>query len=73
LFQINAGSLSPAFQRFERQGLIEGEWRSTENNRRAKYYLLTGQRRKKLKAETRDWRTQIAPIARTLEATSGEL
>ena len=41
VFQVNAGSLFPAFRRLERDGLIKGEWRATENNRRAKYYALT--------------------------------
>jgi PadR family transcriptional regulator PadR len=73
VFQVNAGSLFPAFRRLERQGLIAGEWRASENNRRAKYYVLTESGRKKFKAEAREWRTQIAAIARILEATSGEL
>jgi PadR family transcriptional regulator PadR len=73
VFQVNAGSLFPAFRRLERQGLISGEWRASENNRRAKYYVLTESGRKKFKAEAREWRTQIAAIARILEATSGEL
>ncbi len=41
VFQVNAGSLFPAFRRLERDGLITGEWEATENNRRAKYYRLT--------------------------------
>jgi Transcriptional regulator PadR-like family len=41
VFQINAGSLFPAFRRLERDGLIKAEWRVTENNRRAKWYALT--------------------------------
>ena|SRR5438270_595441 len=73
VFQINAGSLFPAFRRLERQGLITGEWRSTENNRRAKYYALSESGRKKFKSEEREWRTQIAAIDRILEATAGEL
>src|SRR5713226_4382802 len=73
VFQVNAGSLFPAFRRLERQGLINGEWQATENNRRAKYYTLTVQGRAQLKAEAREWRTQIAAIARILEATAGEL
>ena len=40
-FRVNAGSLFPALSRLERDGLITGEWRVTENNRRAKYYHLT--------------------------------
>jgi PadR family transcriptional regulator PadR len=53
----------------ERDGLIEGKWRPTENNRRAKYYSLTGKGRKRLKNETREWGRQVAAIARILEAT----
>src|ERR1041385_5524254 len=41
VFQVNAGSLFPAFRRLERDGLVAPEWRPTENNRRAKYYRLT--------------------------------
>jgi transcriptional regulator len=73
VFRINAGSLFPAFRRLERQGLIKGEWRATESNRRAKYYMLTKEGRKKLKTEAREWQTQSVAIARILEATSGEL
>ena len=73
VLQVSAGSLFPAFRRLERQGLIEGEWCSTEHNRRAKYYRLTEEGHKKLKAESREWQTQIAAIAQILEATAGEL
>ena len=70
VFRVNAGSLFPAFRRLERSGLIEGEWRQTENSRRAKYYALTGNGRKKLDSETKEWSRQIAAIARILEARS---
>ena len=73
VFQVNAGSLFPAFRRLERDGLIEGEWRATENNRRAKYYALTPRGRTTLKRETRDWEAQTAAIARILRASLGEL
>jgi transcriptional regulator len=72
-FQVNAGSLFPAFRRLERDGLINGEWRTTENNRRAKYYSLTARGRASLKRETRDWEAQTAAIARILRASLGEL
>jgi PadR family transcriptional regulator, regulatory protein PadR len=68
VFQVNPGSLFPAFRRLERGGLIATEWRATENNRRAKYYLLTDRGRKKLSAETKQWGRQIAAITRILEA-----
>lgn len=70
VFLVNAGSLFPAFRRLERDGLLESEWRATENNRRAKYYRLTEAGRKKLKSETREWGRQAAAIARILEASS---
>lgn len=72
VFQVNAGSLFPALRRLERDGLIRGEWRVTENNRRAKYYSLTAPGRATLKRETRDWEAQTTAIARILKASPGE-
>ena len=69
VFRVNAGSLFPAFRRLERSGWIKPEWRPTENNRRAKYYVLTGSGRKQLHAEAEEWGKQIAAIARIMEAT----
>lgn len=71
VFRVNAGSLFPAFRRLERQGRIKGEWRATENNRRAKYYMLTEQGRKQLKSEAHEWQMQSTAIARILSATAG--
>lgn len=68
VFRVNAGSLFVAFQRLQRAGLIKSEWKATENNRRAKYYVLTEQGRTKLQSETREWSRQVAAIARILEA-----
>lgn len=69
VFVVNAGSLFPAFRRLERGGLIKGEWRATENNRRARYYALTAQGRAKLKQQTNDWAVQTGAISRILRAT----
>jgi PadR family transcriptional regulator PadR len=68
VFRVNPGSLFPAFSRLERSGRIRSEWRATENNRRAKYYLLTEEGQKALADETREWGRQIAAITRILEA-----
>jgi len=68
VFRVNPGSLFPAFRRLERSGWIKSDWQATENNRRAKYYILTGSGRRKLDTETREWGRQIAAIARILEA-----
>jgi PadR family transcriptional regulator PadR len=67
-FRINAGSLFVALQRLERAGLIKSEWKATENSRRAKYYILTRNGRRRLDNETREWGRQVAVIARILEA-----
>ena len=70
VFQVNPGSLFPAFRRLERAGWMRGEWRETQNNRRAKYYALTAAGRKQLRGETREWTKQAAAIARILAAAS---
>lgn len=67
-FRINAGSLFVALQRLEQAGLIKSEWKATENSRRAKYYILTQNGRRRLDNETREWGRQVAAIARILEA-----
>lgn len=68
VFRINPGSLLPALSRMERAGHVKSEWRATENNRRAKYYLLTAKGRKALTAETEQWDRQADAIRRILEA-----
>jgi len=68
VFKVNPGSLMLAFQRMDRDGLIEAEWRASENGRRAKYYHLTSKGRKRLKLDTGDWARRVAAIARLLEA-----
>jgi PadR family transcriptional regulator, regulatory protein PadR len=67
-FRVNAGSLFVALQRLQRGGMVKSEWKATENSRRAKYYILTQQGRKRLDSETREWGRQVAAIARILEA-----
>ena len=69
VFHLNPGSLFLSIQRLESDDLIEGEWKPTENNRRAKYYSLTKRGQKRLDSETREWGRQVAAIARILEAS----
>ena len=73
VFQVNRGPLFPALRRLERDGLIKGDWRATENNRRAKYYSLVPEGRSRLNRSTRDWKEQSAAIAEILEASLGDL
>src|SRR5437764_8758307 len=68
VFKVNPGSLLTAFQRMERAGLIDAEWRQTENSRRAKYYSLTRAGRKQLEAETADWTRRAGAVGRLLSA-----
>jgi PadR family transcriptional regulator PadR len=68
VFKVNPGSLLTAFQRLERQGWLNSEWRQTDNARRAKYYSLTRAGRKQLELETADWTRRASAIARLLKA-----
>jgi transcriptional regulator len=69
VFRLNAGSLFVALQRLQRAGFIKGEWKETENSRRAKYYVLSELGRRRLSSETREWGRQVAAITRILEAS----
>ena len=62
VLEVNQGSLYPALQRVEQKGWIESEWRTTENNRRAKYYRLTASGRRALGAETDGWRRYVEAV-----------
>ena len=68
VFRANPGSLLPALSRIERAGQVKSEWRATENNRRARYYVLTAKGRKALSSETEQWDRRSAAIRRILEA-----
>jgi len=68
VFQVNPGSLLTAFQRLERVGWLDSEWRQTDNSRRAKFYSLTRSGRKQLEVETADWNRRASAIARLLKA-----
>ena len=68
VFKVNPGSLLVAFQRLERGGLIDAQWRQSDNARRAKYYALTRAGRKQLEIETASWSRRAAAVARLLKA-----
>jgi PadR family transcriptional regulator, regulatory protein PadR len=68
VFKVNPGSLLTALQRLERAGLLDAEWRQTENSRRAKFYSLTRAGRKQLEVETADWTRRASAITRLLKA-----
>ncbi len=68
VFKVNPGSLLTAFQRLERVGWLDSEWRQTDNSRRAKFYSLTRAGRKQLAVETASWNRRASAIARLLKA-----
>jgi PadR family transcriptional regulator PadR len=68
VFKVNPGSLLTAFQRLERAGWLDAEWRQTDNSRRAKFYALTRSGKKQLEVETSDWTRRTAAVARLLKA-----
>lgn len=70
---IEQGALYPALYRLEGQGLLDSEWGTSENNRRAKFYRLTAAGRKRLRAETEGWNRIVAAMAAALNARSGEV
>jgi transcriptional regulator len=68
VFKVNPGSLLTAFQRLERVGWLDSEWRQTDKSRRAKFYSLTRSGRKQLEVETTNWNRRASAIARLLKA-----
>lgn len=71
--EIEQGALYPALYRLERQGLLETEWGTSENNRKAKYYGLTNQGRVQLKDEERSWIRLVEAIGTALKARPVEI
>ena len=69
VLEVNQGSLYPALQRLEKQGLIASDWATTDNNRRARYYRLTATGRRALGAEVASWRRFTAGLEAVLRAT----
>lgn len=69
---VDHGSLYPALQRLERQGLIKSKWGTSDLNRRARFYELTRSGREKLTAETGRWERMVRAIGRVLRQPQEE-
>ena len=67
LLSVETGSLYPALHRLEKRGLLDSEWRSSENNQRAKYYTLTKSGKKQLAAEQDKWKLLVQAISGVLD------
>jgi PadR family transcriptional regulator, regulatory protein PadR len=71
--QIQQGALYPALYRLERQGLIDSEWGTSDNNRRAKFYRLTRSGRARLGDETASWNRIADAVKMALRTTAKEI
>lgn len=67
VLRVEEGSLYPALHRMELAGMLTSEWRTSETNRRAKYYKLTAAGRKHLAAQSTHWDRLVLAIARVME------
>ena len=65
---VEQGALYPALYRLEQQGLLDTEWGTSDNNRRAKFYSLTTAGRKRLKTETERWSVSAGAVNAALKA-----
>jgi len=68
-FEMNQGSLYPALQRLEKNGLIASDWGVTDNNRQARYYRLTAAGRRALGSELESWKRFAAALDAVLRTT----
>jgi transcriptional regulator len=68
-FAMNQGSLYPALQRLEKNGLIASDWGVTDNNRQARYYRLTPAGRRALGKEVESWKKFAAALDAVLRTT----
>ena len=70
VLDVNQGSLYPALQRLEQKGWVDSEWRTSENNRRAKYYRLTAAGRRAVGSETASWRNYVNAVELILRTSA---
>jgi PadR family transcriptional regulator, regulatory protein PadR len=69
VLRVEEGSLYPALYRMTRKGWIKGEWGTTENNRRAKYYRLTEEGRRQFAEQSSGWARLAAAVTQAVSAT----
>ena len=69
VLEVNQGSLYPALQRLEKDGLVTSEWGTTDNNRQARYYRLTAAGRRALGVELESWRRFVTGLETVLRTS----
>jgi transcriptional regulator len=70
---IEQGALYPALYRLEKQGLLEADWGTSDNNRRARFYRLTTAGRRQLRDHTETWNRTVSAMTAALNAKPGEV
>jgi PadR family transcriptional regulator, regulatory protein PadR len=70
---VEQGALYPALYRLERQGLLDTEWGTSDNNRRAKFYTLTAAGRKRLREQTEGWNRMVGIMGAALNTRANEV
>jgi PadR family transcriptional regulator PadR len=65
---VEDAALYQALHRLDRQGLVDAEWRPSDNQRRARYYSLTAAGRKRLREQTANWRRYARAVEAVLES-----
>jgi PadR family transcriptional regulator PadR len=71
-FKVETGSLYPALHRLEKRGWIASEWKTSENNQRAKYYRLTPAGRRQLTSEQSRWALFVDAMAALMKPRDTE-
>ena len=69
MLKVEEGALYPALHRMELRGMLKSKWGTSENNRRAKFYELTADGRKRLEAESQRWARLSAAVAFVMQAS----
>jgi PadR family transcriptional regulator PadR len=69
VLKVEEGALYPALHRLELRGVLKAEWGTSENNRRAKFYRLTAEGKKRLNAESQRWSRLSAAVAFVMQAS----
>ena len=68
MLKVEEGSLYPALYRLEERGWVSSEWGTSENNRRARFYALTRQGRRRLGVEEENWRRLVLAVGKVMQA-----
>jgi PadR family transcriptional regulator, regulatory protein PadR len=69
VLKVEEGALYPALHRLELRGVLKAEWGLSDNNRRAKFYRLTAEGKKRLSAESQRWTRLSAAVAFVMQAS----